>query len=97
MEELVVRVDRGYTVPAPFDHSLVNIDPYVAARLGILLEQLPRESTAAASEIEHRLVSFGGNSEVRIDRSTARVVESCRILRPNQLSQFQGRYGHTPC
>jgi hypothetical protein len=97
MKELIVQVDPGQIVLAPFDHSLVNIDSYITARLGILLEQLPREPTAAASEIEHRFTGFERDPEFRIDRGTTWVVEIYCIGRPDPVSQFQGRHGDATC
>src|SRR6266850_79579 len=51
VEESKIRIDQAQIFLAPFDESFVDIDPYIAAWLRILLEELPRHSAAAAPEI----------------------------------------------
>jgi hypothetical protein len=91
VEELKMRVNRCQAFAAPIDHPLVRVDPDVTARPRILLEELTGDTTAAASEVEHRLVSIEGDAEVSVDRGTARVVERPRIFRADQAEQFRRR------
>jgi len=69
----------------------VDIHPDVAARLGVLLEQLPRESTTTTTEVEHRIISLERYPTACKERCAFWVVKIRHVLRPNQLPQFQRR------
>jgi len=91
VEESKIRIDQAQIFLAPFDESFVDIDPYIAAWLRILLEELPRHSAAAAPEIEDGLVRFKRNVESCIHRGAAGIFVVCGIRRPDPRPEFEGR------
>jgi len=91
VKEAKIRIDRAQIFLAPFDEFFVDIDPYIAAWLRILLEELPRHSAAAAPEIEDGLVRFKRNVESCIDRGAAGIFVVRGIRRPDPRPEFEGR------
>jgi hypothetical protein len=81
MKELEVRIEGRQVLFTPINHPPVNINPYISARSGILLQQLPRYPPTATAEIEHRLISIKRESEPCVDRFTTRIIEGFRVCR----------------
>ena len=97
MKELEVRIERRQMLLTPINHPPVNINPYISARSGILLQQFPRYPPTATAEIEHGLISIKKESEPCVNRFTARIIEGFRVCRADHLPQFQRWHRNVSC
>jgi hypothetical protein len=74
-------------LPAPLDHSPMQVDPEVLARALVLLDELARDAPATTAEVEHRLVGRG--RKIRVPELAARVVEGGRVGGPDELAHLE--------
>src|SRR6267154_654587 len=71
---------------APANHPLVQVEPGVLPRTRSLLQHLPRQPAASASEIEHVVETLGRHAE---DRRAARILKRRLVGRPDELAHFE--------
>ena len=96
VDEVEARCVRSEVPTAPLDHPTVEVDPQVALRTRALLDQLPGDSAAAATEVQHGLVGLGW--KVGIDQIPGGVVERIRVGRARRARAFRGAgWEERPC
>jgi len=89
MEEFEAGCKWGQVFAAPRDHAPMNVNPEISPRTRALLDQLPRDSSAAAPEVEHRLVGVRG--QIRIHSLAGRIVEHRRIGETDEFAHLERR------
>ena len=87
MEELKLGRERTQVVFAPSDHAEVQVHANVAFRRRPLLNQLTRDASTAAAEIEHRVEGLG--RQIWIDERTGGIVEGREVGRSNEFTHLE--------